>query len=255
MAAEWAAYDPQDARAVEAFAAGVNAYVAEVRAGKRPLPVEFSARPTASRRPGTPRTSCASAATPWSPTSRPRSPAPACVCAGGLEADALRRKLEPAHKLTVPEGPRSLRRARRRARRLRPRHRAGRASRRWRRKTRQADAAAATRPGHRRARAPKAPTTGRSPPSRTATGRADPGQRSAPRRSASRRCATSPTWTRRACTIIGAGEPALPGVSIGHNGTTAFGITIFYDRSGGPLRLRDATGQPASTATRAAGSR
>ena len=28
--------------------------------------------------------------------------------------------------------------------------------------------------------------------------------------------------------IIGAGEPALPGVSFGHNGTTAFGITIFY---------------------------
>ncbi len=28
--------------------------------------------------------------------------------------------------------------------------------------------------------------------------------------------------------IIGAGEPALPGVSLGHNGQTAFGITIFY---------------------------
>ena len=26
----------------------------------------------------------------------------------------------------------------------------------------------------------------------------------------------------------GAGEPALPGVSFGHNATTAFGITIFY---------------------------
>jgi penicillin amidase len=38
MAAEWAAYDPQARESVEAFAAGVNAYVAEVRAGKRPLP-------------------------------------------------------------------------------------------------------------------------------------------------------------------------------------------------------------------------
>lgn len=28
--------------------------------------------------------------------------------------------------------------------------------------------------------------------------------------------------------VIGAGEPALPGVSIGHNGTIAFGLTIFY---------------------------
>ena len=27
--------------------------------------------------------------------------------------------------------------------------------------------------------------------------------------------------------IIGAGEPALPGISIGHNGTIAFGLTIF----------------------------
>src|SRR5436190_21892588 len=41
MAAEWAAYDPQARESVEAFAAGVNAYVAEVRAGRRPLPVEF----------------------------------------------------------------------------------------------------------------------------------------------------------------------------------------------------------------------
>ena len=27
--------------------------------------------------------------------------------------------------------------------------------------------------------------------------------------------------------MIGAGEPALPGISIGHNGTIAFGLTIF----------------------------
>jgi len=27
--------------------------------------------------------------------------------------------------------------------------------------------------------------------------------------------------------IIGAGEPALPGISIGHNDEIAFGITIF----------------------------
>lgn len=28
--------------------------------------------------------------------------------------------------------------------------------------------------------------------------------------------------------VIGAGEPGLPGISIGHNGHTAFGLTIFY---------------------------
>jgi penicillin amidase len=27
--------------------------------------------------------------------------------------------------------------------------------------------------------------------------------------------------------VIGAGEPALPGISIGHNGRIAFGLTIF----------------------------
>src|SRR5207244_9532311 len=27
--------------------------------------------------------------------------------------------------------------------------------------------------------------------------------------------------------VIGAGEPALPGISLGHNGTIAFGLTIF----------------------------
>ena len=28
--------------------------------------------------------------------------------------------------------------------------------------------------------------------------------------------------------VIGAGEPVIPGISIGHNGTAAFGLTIFY---------------------------
>ena len=28
--------------------------------------------------------------------------------------------------------------------------------------------------------------------------------------------------------VIGAGEPALPGISIGHNDRIAFGLTIFY---------------------------
>src|SRR5580693_3889158 len=41
MAAEWAAYGPKAQGRAEAFVAGVNAYVAEVRAGRLPLPVEF----------------------------------------------------------------------------------------------------------------------------------------------------------------------------------------------------------------------
>ncbi len=103
MAAEWAAYDPGARESVEAFAAGVNAYVAEVRTGKRPLPVEFSLT--------------ASQPEAWNPEDvlRIRSHAlvsnvasevarARVVCAGGVAADALRRKLEPAHKLVVPKG-------------------------------------------------------------------------------------------------------------------------------------------------------
>jgi penicillin amidase len=41
MEKEWTAYAPDARETVEAFAAGINTYVAEVRAGARPLPVEF----------------------------------------------------------------------------------------------------------------------------------------------------------------------------------------------------------------------
>ena len=41
MAAEWAAYGLRAQGRAEAFVAGLDAYVAEVRAGRLPLPVEF----------------------------------------------------------------------------------------------------------------------------------------------------------------------------------------------------------------------
>ncbi|MFL5298080.1 MAG: penicillin acylase family protein [Phenylobacterium sp.] len=103
MAAEWAAYAPGAREAVEAFAAGVNAYVAEVKAGKRPLPVEFKLT--------------ASQPEAWNPEDvlRIRSHAlvsnvtsevarAQVVCAGGVAADKLRRKLEPPHTPVVPAG-------------------------------------------------------------------------------------------------------------------------------------------------------
>src|SRR5436190_18440655 len=103
MAAEWAAYDPGARESVEAFAAGVNAYVAEVQAGQRPLPVEFKLT--------------ASQPEVWNPEDilRIRSHAlvsnvtsevarAQVVCAGGVAADAIRRRLQPDHKLVVPEG-------------------------------------------------------------------------------------------------------------------------------------------------------
>ncbi|HEY8616315.1 penicillin acylase family protein [Phenylobacterium sp.] len=225
MAAEWAAYDPGGREAVEAFASGVNAYVAEVNAGARPLPPEF--RLTDSR------------PEPWAAEDilRIRSHAlvsnaasevarARTVCAGGLAADALRRRLEPEHTPKIPPGldpcevPEDVLK----------------------------DYTLGTAPvsfaplaGHKQGRAPGAVELAQflesqaaegsnnwviAPP-RTATGR--PILANDPHRPVG-----VPSLRYIAhleapgLSIIGAGEPALPGVSFGHNGKTAFGITIFY---------------------------
>src|SRR5579859_6036738 len=100
MAAEWAAYDPQARAAVEAFAAGVNAYVAEVKTGKRPLPVEFkltASQPEAWAAEDVLRIrSHALVSNVTSEVARAQT-----VCKGGLAAETLRRKLEPAHEIAV----------------------------------------------------------------------------------------------------------------------------------------------------------
>lgn len=221
MAAEWAAYDPIGREAVEAFAAGVNAYMADVRAGKRPLPVEFALT--------------RSQPEDWKPEDilRIRSHAlvsnvtsevarASTVCAGGLAADTLRRKLEPAHRLTVPRG---LDPCRVPADVL-------------------ADYVRATQPVSFDAlagkpevvaelgqvideRAAEGSNNWTVSAARSATGRpilaGDP-----------HRPVGVPSLRYLAhldapgLSIIGAGEPALPGVSMGHNGTTAFAITINY---------------------------
>lgn len=216
MAAEWAAYDPGGKEAVEAFAAGVNAYVAEVRAGKRPLPVEFKLT--------------ASQPEDWKPEEilQIRSHAlvsnvtsevarAQAICAGGVEADTLRRKLEPAHKLTVPKGldpcevPEGV----------------------------LADYVLATEPVSFKPLAPK--TLAQVMDERSAEGSNNwviSADRSATGRpilaNDPHRPVGAPSLRYIAhldapgLSIIGAGEPALPGVSFGHNGTTAFGLTIFY---------------------------
>jgi penicillin amidase len=221
MAAEWAAYDPIGREAVEAFAAGVNAYVADVRAGRRPLPVEFRLT--------------GSAPEDWKPEDilRIRSHAlvnnvtsevarARTICAGGVQADALRRKLEPDHKVTVPAGldPCSV-----------P---AGVLN----------DYVLATQPvsfaalaGREEAPAELARVIDERSAegsnnwtislARTATGR--PILANDPHRPVG---APSLRYIAHldapGLSIIGAGEPALPGVSFGHNGTAAFGITINY---------------------------
>jgi len=103
MDAEWAAYGPDGRSDAEAFTAGVNAFVGEVRAGKRPLPLEFKLT--------------GSQPELWSPEDvvRIRSHGltrdvssevarARIACAAGLEADRLRVKIEPVHALKTPAG-------------------------------------------------------------------------------------------------------------------------------------------------------
>ncbi len=228
MAAEWAAYDPQAREAVEAFTAGINAYVAEVQAGRRKLPVEFGLTKS---QPET-----------WAPEDvlRIRSHAlvsnvtsevarARTICAGGLAADTLRRRLQPDHKVVVPPGldpcsvPADVLRdyvLATQAVTFRP--------------------PAPPRPRPRRPanadvrlsqlideRAAEGSNNWTISGSRTATGR--PILANDPHRPVG---APSLRYIAHldapGLSIIGAGEPALPGVSLGHNGTTAFGITIFY---------------------------
>jgi penicillin G amidase len=226
MEKEWAAYAPEARETVEAFAAGVNAYVAEVRAGTKPLPVEFKLTN--------------SAPDDWKPEDvlRIRSHAlvsnvtsevarARTVCAGGIEADTLRRKLDPpSHKLTAPKGlnlcdiPEDVLDDYTLA-------------------TRQVDFDAMAGVTRRAAVEPNvqlAELIDRQlnegsnnwvvAPSRTATGR--PILANDPHRQLgvpSLRYVVG--LSAPGLSIIGAGEPALPGVSLGHNADIAFGLTIF----------------------------
>lgn len=224
MEREWSAYAPDARASVEAFVAGVNSYVSEVRAGGRPLPVEFSltdSQPELWSAEDVVRIrSHALVSNVTSEVTRAR-----VACAAGLDADLLRRKLEPSHVTSVPKGlnpcdvPEDV----------------------------LSDYFLATQNVEfdaleRQRRAQLAPSTqlvnaletglGQGSnnwvisPARTETGRAmlanDP-----------HRSLGVPSLryvvglNAPGLSIIGAGEPALPGVSIGHNEDIAFGITIF----------------------------
>ncbi|NKI98847.1 penicillin acylase family protein [Novosphingobium sp. SG707] len=103
MGREWAAY-PAGAQAMtQAFADGVNAYIAQVEAGKAPLPREFTLTGTKPERftaedivrirSHTLVSNAASEAT------RARA-----ICKGSLKWENLRRFLSPAHEPVVPKG-------------------------------------------------------------------------------------------------------------------------------------------------------
>ncbi|MDA5194530.1 penicillin acylase family protein [Govanella unica] len=218
MAREWAAYGPDAKSQTEAFVAGVNAFVGEIRNGARPLPVEFT---TASSMPDL-----------WSPEDilRIRSHgltrnltsevARAHVaCKAGLQADRLRRKLEPDWTTKIPAGldPCQI------PKEVLTDYRLG------------TDGVTLGKPSTKTALDDEPfaeePITAAGSnawiigPERTTTGRpilaSDP-----------HRAVTVPSlryivhMNAPGFSVIGAGEPFLPGVSIGHNDTIAFGLTI-----------------------------
>ena len=226
MEKEWAAYAPDSRQWVTAFVDGVNAYVAQVQSGARPLPVEFKltdSRPeTWSAEDVLRIRSHALVSNVTSEVARAR-----VVCAGGLKADELRRKIEPlGHKVTIPPG-------------LNPCDVPADVLKDYLLATKQVDFSALTATAQHAdlsaerqlaAALDTQSTEGSNnwviAPSRTATGR--PILANDPHRqlgSPSLRYIVA--LNAPGLNIIGAGEPALPGISLGHNDDIAFGITIF----------------------------
>jgi penicillin amidase len=226
MQAEWAAYAPDSKSWVESFVHGINSYVTEVRSGNKPLPIEFKltgSQPEEWQADDVLRIrSHALVSNLTSEVARAR-----VVCAGGVQADQLRRKLEPAgHVLTIPTG-------------LDPCDVTAEVLKDYLLATKPVDFGAESPSEKRAATSPQAmllsaigaqASEGSNnwvvAPSRTATGRAllanDPHrQLGVP----SLRYVVA--LNAPGLNIIGAGEPALPGVSFGHNDDIAFGITIF----------------------------
>ncbi|WP_050424210.1 penicillin acylase family protein [Bradyrhizobium tropiciagri] len=225
MTAEWAAYGPKAKSYAEAFVAGVNAYVADVNAGKRPLPIEFR---IAGTKPDL-----------WSAEDvvRVRSHGltrniasevkrSLVACAAGLDADRFRVKLEPEWTTKIPDGldpcsvPKGVLAAYDLA--TRPVKFAA---------PKDQKAALAHDPDTYLAEADQQRDTIGSnnwviAASRTATGR--PILANDPHREHSVPSLRYIVGLNApGISVIGAGEPALPGISIGHNGTIAFGLTIF----------------------------
>lgn len=104
MAREWAAYPAAAKGWSEAFISGINAFIGEVEAGKQPLPPEFAATDSRPERWAAEDVvrirSNALASNLASEVERARA-----LCGGAGAFEALRAPLEPAaHKLVIPRG-------------------------------------------------------------------------------------------------------------------------------------------------------
>lgn len=219
---EWDAYGDDTERIATAFTSGINAYIELVERGQVPLPLEFEALDYTPER--------------WAPEDvvRVRSHglvqnvasevARALVLREfGAEAEALRRRLEPAWRLKVPEGldleliSEDVLEVYRLAKQPVEFDMEAEASAAGGLATATALARAAERGGS---------NNWAVAPERSATGRPilanDP-----------HRAQGVPSLRYLAhlsapgLDVIGAGEPALPGISIGHNDRIAFGLTVF----------------------------
>jgi len=221
MAREWAAYAPGTREATEAFVQGINAYAQDVRAGTKPLPPEFKLTATL---PDDWQTDDVVRIRSHALVSNvPSEVARAYVaCAAGLGADRLRRKLEPPHTTVVPQG-------------LDPCDIG---------EDVLNDYVLATEPV---SFAPPPGTKGADNAKPFQVGEAAAGEGSnnwviAPWHSATGRAILANDPHRQlgvpalryivqlsapGLSLIGAGEPALPGVSFGHNDSIAWGLTIF----------------------------
>ena len=216
MAPEWAAYGP-DARAwTEAFVAGINAYVSQVRSGAAPLPVEFELT--------------RSAPESWavedlvrirshgiSNNAESEALRARVAALGGVDADRLRRKLDPPHAPRVPDG-------------LDPADIPADILTDYVLATQEVSFGAMAGGPCLAERAEQAATQGSNnwaiAPARTATGRpilaSDP-----------HRVLVAPSIRYLVhlqapdLAVMGAGEPHLPGVTIGHTDRIAFAITTF----------------------------
>ncbi|OKO73000.1 penicillin acylase family protein [Bradyrhizobium sp. NAS96.2] len=225
MNAEWVAYGPKAKSYAEAFVAGVNAYVADVNAGKRPLPIEFRIAGT------TPDLWSAEDVVRVRSHGLTRNVASEVkrslvACAAGLDADRFRVKLEPEWSTKIPDGldpcsvPKGVLAAYDLA--TRPVKFAA---------PKDQKAALAHDPDTYLAEADQQRDTIGSnnwviAASRTATGR--PILANDPHREHSVPSLRYIVGLNApGISVIGAGEPALPGISIGHNDTIAFGLTIF----------------------------
>ncbi|MDP2004850.1 MAG: penicillin acylase family protein [Rubrivivax sp.] len=222
MAAEWRAYGRDAQRIATRFVAGINAYIDLVAREPARLPFEFGHfgylpakwQPEDVVRIRSHGLTRNVASELWRATA---------ACHGDLQADMVRSALTPPWQTQVPEGldpcipPEALRVFGLATQGLQVSGRDGRRS--------------ALQPATQLARAGGgAPTEGSNAwvvaPSRTTTGR--PLLASDPHRL---HAAPSLRYivhlNAPGLDVIGGGEPALPGISIGHNGHIAFGLTIF----------------------------